>query len=49
MVVDKNEIKVEALGKDDKLRLDSVGLTLTIADIYENVIHIKNWKLKIKN
>ncbi|MDB9374944.1 Uma2 family endonuclease [Nodularia sphaerocarpa] len=28
---------MEVLGKDDKLRLDSVGLKLTMADIYEDV------------
>ncbi|BAY22963.1 hypothetical protein NIES2100_27270 [Calothrix sp. NIES-2100] len=28
------------LGKDDELRLDSIGLTLTMADIYEDVINI---------
>jgi Uma2 family endonuclease len=29
---------VETLGKNDLLRLDSVGLTLTMADIYEDVL-----------
>jgi len=29
---------METLGKDDKLRLDSVGLTLTMAEIYEDVL-----------
>jgi Uma2 family endonuclease len=28
---------MEVLGKDDKLRLDSVGMNLTMADIYEDV------------
>lgn len=28
---------VETLGKDDNLKLDSVGLNLTMADIYEDV------------
>ncbi|MDF2387057.1 Uma2 family endonuclease [Nostoc ellipsosporum NOK] len=28
------------LGKDDELRLDSIGLKLTMADIYEDVINI---------
>ncbi len=28
---------IETLGKDDKLQLDSVGLTLTMAEIYEDV------------
>jgi len=31
---------VQTLGKDDELRLDSVGLTLTIAKIYEDVIRV---------
>ncbi|WP_071191407.1 Uma2 family endonuclease [Trichormus sp. NMC-1] len=30
------------LGKDDKLRLDSVGLNLTMEDIYEDVNIIRN-------
>ena len=32
----------EVLEKDDKLHLDSVNLTLTMADIYEDVV-IGNW------
>ena len=28
---------VETLGKDDNLQLDSVGLTLTMAEIYEDI------------
>ena len=32
--------RVETLGKDDKLALDSVGLTLTMADIYEDVFSL---------
>ncbi|MEY2831706.1 MAG: hypothetical protein RLZZ574_964, partial [Cyanobacteriota bacterium] len=28
---------VETLRKDDEFQLDSVGLTLTMADIYEDV------------
>ncbi|HLP88929.1 MAG TPA: Uma2 family endonuclease [Nostocaceae cyanobacterium] len=28
---------IEVLGKNDKLRLDSVGLNLTMADVYEDV------------
>ncbi|MFH7030641.1 MAG: Uma2 family endonuclease [Heteroscytonema crispum UTEX LB 1556] len=28
------------LGKDNELRLDSIGLTLTMADIYEDVIKV---------
>ena len=31
---------VEILGKDDDLQLDSVGLTLTMADIYEDVFSL---------
>lgn len=32
-----NNWTVETLGKDDDLQLNSVGLTLTMADIYEDV------------
>ena len=36
---DKNDNwTVETLGKDDNLLLDSIGLTLTMADIYEDVL-----------
>ncbi|MDJ0677250.1 MAG: Uma2 family endonuclease [Calothrix sp. MO_167.B42] len=31
---------LEILGKGDELRLDSIGLNLTIADIYEDVIKV---------
>ncbi|MGJ5676204.1 MAG: Uma2 family endonuclease [Nostochopsis sp.] len=31
---------VEILGKDNELRLDSIGLTLTMTEIYEDVIKI---------
>lgn len=31
---------VETLGKDGNLQLDSVGLTLTMADIYEDVFNL---------
>ncbi|WP_019505272.1 Uma2 family endonuclease [Pleurocapsa sp. PCC 7319] len=31
---------VEILSKDDKLSLDSVGLTLTMADIYEDIFNL---------
>ncbi|NJL64111.1 MAG: Uma2 family endonuclease [Methylacidiphilales bacterium] len=31
---------IQTLGKDDELRLDSIGLTLTMAEIYEDVINI---------
>ena len=31
---------LEILGKDDELRLDSIGLTLTMAEVYEEVIQI---------
>ena len=31
---------VETLGKDDNLSLDSVSLTLTMADIYEDVLNL---------
>ena len=34
---DKDDWTVETLGKDDDLTLGSVGLTLTMADIYEDV------------
>ncbi|MGB7518348.1 MAG: Uma2 family endonuclease [Spirulinaceae cyanobacterium] len=34
---DQNNWSVETLGKDDKLQLNSVGLTLTMAEIYEDV------------
>lgn len=33
---------MEVLGKDDQLHLDSVDLTLTMADIYEDVMAMKN-------
>jgi Uma2 family endonuclease len=35
---DQGNWSTEVLGKDDKLHLDSVNLTLTMADIYEDVI-----------
>ena len=35
-----NNWTVETLGKDDDLTLDSVGLTLTMADIYEDVFSL---------
>ncbi|MFH7030640.1 MAG: Uma2 family endonuclease [Heteroscytonema crispum UTEX LB 1556] len=31
---------LEILGKDNELHLDSIGLTLTMADIYEDVINV---------
>ena len=36
---DNGNWTVEILGKDDDLQLDSVGLTLTMADIYEDVLN----------
>jgi Uma2 family endonuclease len=39
---DQGNWSTEVLEKHDKLRLDSVDLTLTMADIYEDVI-IDNW------
>jgi Uma2 family endonuclease len=39
---DQGNWLTEVLGKDDKLRLDSVDLTLTMADIYEDVV-MGNW------
>jgi len=33
---------IQILGKDDQLTLDSIGLNLTMADIYEDVIKIEN-------
>ncbi|HYW20239.1 MAG TPA: Uma2 family endonuclease [Nodularia sp. (in: cyanobacteria)] len=36
---------MEVLGKDDKLRLDSIGLNLTMADIYEDINIIANLNL----
>ncbi|WP_414527070.1 Uma2 family endonuclease [Nodularia chucula] len=33
---------MEVLSKDDKLRLDSIGLNLTMAEIYEDVNIIRN-------
>ena len=38
-----NNWTVEILGKDDDLQLNSVGLTLTMADIYEDVFSL--WKV----
>ena len=35
-----NNWTVETLGKDDDLVLDSVELTLTMADIYEDVFSL---------
>ena len=35
---DQGNWSTEVLGKDDQLHLDSVNLTLTMADIYEDVI-----------
>jgi Uma2 family endonuclease len=37
---DEGNWLVEILGKDDELRLDSIGLTLTMTEIYEDVIKI---------
>jgi len=37
---DEGNWLLEILGKDDELRLDYVGLTLTMAEIYEDVIKI---------
>ena len=37
---DRGNWTVETLGKDDNLQLDSVGLTLTMADIYEDVFNL---------
>ena len=31
---------IQTLGKDDELCLDSINLTLTMAEIYEDVIKI---------
>jgi hypothetical protein len=31
---------MQVLGKDDELRLDSIDLTITMAEIYEDVIKI---------
>ncbi len=31
---------MQILGKDDELRLDSIDLTITMAEIYEDVIKI---------
>ncbi len=31
---------IQILGKHDELRLDSIGLNLTTAEIYEDVINI---------
>ena len=36
---DNGNWTVETLGKDDDLSLNSVGLTLTMADIYEDVLN----------
>ena len=33
---------IQILGKDEQLTLDSIGLNLTMADIYEDVIKIEN-------
>jgi len=41
---DQGNWSTEVLGKDDKLHLDSVNLTLTMADIYEDVIEQINIK-----
>jgi hypothetical protein len=47
---DQGNWSTEVLGKDDKLHLDSVNLTLTMADIYECDRTNKYQKLKnIKN
>ncbi len=37
---DNNNWTIETLGKDDSLNLDSVGLTLTMADIYEDIFSL---------
>jgi Uma2 family endonuclease len=37
---DQGSWLLELLGKDDKLHLNSIDLTLTMADIYEDVINI---------
>ncbi|MBH8562772.1 Uma2 family endonuclease [Nostoc sp. CENA67] len=37
---DQGNWSLTILGKDDDLRLDSIGLKLTMADIYEDVINI---------
>ena len=42
---DQGNWSTEVLGKDDKLHLDLVNLTLTMADIYEDVIE----QINIKN
>lgn len=42
---DQGNWSTEVLGKDDKLQLESVNLTLTMADIYEDVIE----QINIKN
>jgi Uma2 family endonuclease len=39
---DPGNWQIEILGENDKLYLHSVDLTLTMADIYEDVIEIKN-------
>ena len=38
--VDQGGWLLEILGKDEELHLDSIGLTLTMAEIYEDVIKI---------
>ncbi|BAZ47541.1 hypothetical protein NIES4103_01420 [Nostoc sp. NIES-4103] len=37
---DQGNWSLTILGKDDELRLDSIGLNLTMAEIYEDVINI---------